>query len=191
MNIFIQRCILGLIATVTMLLFSAPTMALSGRTAGEQMKMNINISGTVVATGSCTFNSGSGGSLTFAPVWENVTYSIDNGFELIGEYSQVIDSAMTCSGDTNGTAKMMFTDVQGDGVDFNGHKLLSFPGISFLGLEIYVNGVIQDVGTPFNVDMSDPPQLEAKIVQVETEYDIDLPSRHLVMAETLLTMEFQ
>lgn len=192
MNAFIQRRIPGLIATVTMLLFSAPTMALSGRAAGDQFKMNIYISGTVVATGSCTFNSGSGGLLTNAPEWKNVTYSMANGFKLIGEYTLAIDGAMTCSGDTEGAATMTFTDYQGNGVDFDGHKLLTVVGASdILGVELFVNGVVQDVGAPFNVDMNNPPQLGAKLVQIGTEPAYDLDEEQKFIAETLLTMEFQ
>lgn len=187
MSTFIQRCIPGLIVTVTMLLFSAPTMALSGRDAGDQFKMNINISGTVVVTGSCTFNSGSGGNITYQE-WKNVTYSMANGFRLIGEYTLAIDGAMTCSGDTEGAATMTFTDYHGNGVDFDGHKLLTVVGASnILGVELLVNGVIQDVGAPFNVDMTNPPQLEAKLVQTGTA-DFN---GSMVLAETVLTMEFQ
>lgn len=190
MNTFIQRCISALIATLTMLLFSAPTMALSGRAAGDQFKMNINISGTVVATGSCTFNSGGGDSLAYQE-WKNVTYSMANGFKLIGEHTMAIDGAMTCSGDIEGTATMTFTDYQGNGVDFDGHKLLTVVGASnILGVELLVNGVIQDVGAPFNVDMTNPPQLEAKLVQIGTTSDFSGEGL-IALAETVLTMEFQ
>lgn len=191
MNTFTQRCIPGLIATLTMLLFSAPTMALSGRAAGDQFKMNINISGTVVATGSCTFNHPSRDDLDFG----NITYSSISGFRLIGEYRITLDGAMSCSGDTDGSTIMTFSDFHGDGLDFNGHKVLSTTNTNnLLGVELLVDGVPQDVGSSFKVDMANPPSLEARLVQVGT--GSPPPSwtgidGNLAIAELRLTMEFQ
>lgn len=193
MNPFIQRRIPGLIATVTMLLFSAPTMAFSGRDAGDQFKMNINISGTVVATGTCTFDNSVLGEIDFG----NVTYSTDIGFKLIGEYRQKLNSAMTCSGDTVGTTTMTFTDQLGNAVDFNGHKLLSISNANHggilqnLGIEFLANGEIQDVGTAFTVDLSNPPQLEANLVQIGSSADAAIVEGNTILASAVLTMEFQ
>ena len=193
MNTFIQRCIPGLIATLTMLLFSAPTMALSGRAAGAQFKMNINISGTVVATGSCTFDSGSSGIDVID--FGNITFHSINGFVLEGNYRRTFDSAMTCTGDTEGAATMTFRDITGSGsVDFNGHKLLPVqlqPGIvsNNVAVELLVNGEQKDVGTPFNVDMASPPVLEFALVQTGSSDTVS--NGATLSANGRLTMEFQ
>ncbi|ELY4671738.1 hypothetical protein SM021_002343 [Cronobacter muytjensii] len=166
MNKFIRRCIVGLSGAMALLLSSAPVLALNGRTAGDQFKMNINISGTVVATGSCTFDSASQSveSVNFG----NITYSSINGFVLEGEYRQALNSHMTCTGDTAG-AVMTFTSSTGKTVDFNGKKLLpvTLNGISSnnLGIEFIVNGVAKDVGAAFDVDMTTPPTIEVELLQ--------------------------
>lgn len=191
MNTFIQRCIPGLIATLTMLMFSAPTMALSGRAAGDQFKMNINISGTVVATGSCTFNSASQSveSVDFG----NITYNSVNGFALEGEYRQALNSEMTCTGDTEGSAIMTFASSTGTVVDFNGKKLLpvTLNGVNSnnLGIELLVDGKVQDIGAAFDVDMATPPTIEAELVQTGSK---DTVSNSAVLsAAASLTMAFQ
>lgn len=191
MNTFTQRCIPGLIATLTMLLFSAPTMALSGRAAGDQFKMNINISGTVVVTGSCTFNSASQSveSVNFG----NITYSSVNGFALVGEYRQALNSEMSCTGDTDGSVIMTFASSTGTVVDFNGKKLLpvALNGVNSnnLGIELLVDGKVQDVGTAFDVDMTTPPTIEAELVQTGSKDSVT--NSAVLSAAASLTMAFQ
>lgn len=191
MNTFIQRCIPGLITAITMLLCNNPVLALSGRAAGDQFKMNINISGTVVATGSCTFDSASQSveSVNFG----NITYSSANGFILEGEYRQALNSDMTCTGDTDASAIMTFASSTGTVVDFNGKKLLpvALNGVNSnnLGIELLVDGQVQDVGAAFDVDMATPPTIEAELVQTGSK---DTVSNSAVLsAAASLTMAFQ
>lgn len=194
MNIFIQRCIPGLIAMMTMLLFSAPTMALNGRAAGDQFEMNINISGTVVATGSCTFNSTTLQGMSTVD-FENVTFSSINGFLLQGNYRKTVDSSMTCTGDTEGTTTMTYKEGGGERiVDFNGHKLL---GIIMddgklsnnIAVELLVNGGIMDFGTPFNFNIASPPVTEFALVQIGSSDTISNGQTFSTIAT--LTIEFQ
>lgn len=191
MSTFIRRSIVGLSAAITMLLFSAPAMALNGRAAGDQFKMNINISGTVVATGSCTFDSGSQ-SIDMID-FGNITYSSINGFVLQGNYRKTFDSAMTCTGDTEGSAAMTFSDITGGGtIDFDGHKLLPVQlGITSnnVAVELLVNGEIRDVGTPFDVDMASPPVLEFALIQTGSSDTVS--NGATLIGNGRLTMEFQ
>lgn len=193
-GLLMRRCIAGLSAVMALMLYISPAQAASGRKAGDQFKMNINISGTVVATGSCTFNDGSGYDLGKPLVWKNVTYSTTNGFRLIGDYRIAIDGEMTCTGDTAGNAKMTFTDYKGAGLDFNGHKVLSVidsEELNYLGIELLVNGVPQSVGTAFSVDLDSPPLLEARLVQVANASEVEFRDGDLLLAEAVLTMEFE
>lgn len=191
MNAFIQRCIPGLIATL-ILLCSAPAMALNGRgAAGDQFKMNINISGSVVVTGSCTFDSASQSveSVNFG----NITYYSVNGFTLVGEYRQPLNSGMTCTGDTDGSTIMTFSSSAGTVVDFNGKKLLpvALNGVNSnnLGIELLVDGKVQDIGTAFDVDMATPPTIEAELVQIGSKDTVS--NSAILSAAASLTMAFQ
>lgn len=165
--------------------------------AGDQFKMNINISGTVVATGSCTFThkDSSGWDLID---FGNVRYSTVNGFVLEGTYRQNMDGAMTCTGDTEGTAEMTLTPLgNGDTVEFNGHKLIAVAmsgssGSSIsknLGIALLVNGNVQDVATPFQIDIASPPGLEVELVQTGAADTVASGTKFI--ASAALTMTFQ
>ncbi|MHA0962850.1 fimbrial protein [Enterobacter cancerogenus] len=153
--------------------------------------MNINISGTVVVTGSCTFNSASQSveSVNFG----DITYHSVNGFALEGEYRQALNSEMTCTGDTDGSAIMTFASSSGTVVDFNGKKLLpvALNGVNSnnLGIELLVNGKVQDVGAAFDVDMATPPTIEAELVQTGSKDTVS--NSAILSAAASLTMEFQ
>lgn len=191
MDIFFRRCILGMYAAITLILSCTPALANSVRAAGDQFKMNINISGTVMANGSCTFNSASQSveSLNFG----NITFRTVNGFELKGQYRQALNSEMTCTGDTNGSTTMLFSSSTGATVSFNGQKLLpvTLNGITSnnLGIELFVDGAAQDVGTAFDVDMAKPPKIEAELVQTGSSDTVS--DSAILSASASLTMAFQ
>jgi hypothetical protein len=179
------------------MLCGSPAYANGGRAAGDQFKMNINISGTVVATGSCTFThkDSSGWDLID---FGNVRYSTVKGFVLEGTYRQNMDGAMTCTGDTEGTAEMTLTPLgNGDTVEFNGHKLIAVTmsgssGSSSsknLGIALLVNGNVQDVATPFQIDIASPPGLEVELVQTGAADTVASGTKFI--ASAALTMTFQ
>lgn len=166
--------------------------------ADEQFKMNINISGTVIATGSCTFDAGSGSDVVvdFGDVhyWALNQSDVGDKLQLMGEYRRPLNSAMTCSGDTEGTTTMTFKG--------NMNSLQSYEGAYVLpvkvgtdprniGIRLLVDGKAQNVDEPFIVDMASPPVLEAELVQTGIIYPDDIKSGDSLQASATLIMAFQ
>lgn len=191
------RCYVRLLVRL-LLLFTCNGIAFgnNGRVAGEQFTMDIHISGTVVATGSCSFNTG-GASSSSSDLIEfgNVRYTNAIGFWLEGKYRKPLNSDMSCIGDTEGTVTMTFNSTSGTAIDFNGHKLLpvltdSTGTISNnLGIQLLVDGIVQDVGTAFYVDMSAPPLLEAELIQTGASDTVH--NGDVISSSASLTMAFQ
>ena len=136
--------------------------------AGEPAKLNLNITGTVVANGSCTFNKGKTLTVDFG----DVNFSTVNGSSTLdGTYRKSLSSTMTCTGDSAGKTQLTFKSVAGGTVDFKGQKLLPVsinaadPGEQ-LGIRLLVDGVEQDTDSAFAVDMLDQPGLQVELVQV-------------------------
>lgn len=135
---------------------------------GDKFTMKINITGTVVATGSCTFNQG--GTLTVD--FGSVQYSTAGGSNTLKEnYRQALASSMKCTGDTDGSSIMTLMSGNGSSVDFQGHKLLPVKyddggaQSKDLAVRLLVDNKVQDVNASFAVDMKTPPKLEAEVVQ--------------------------
>lgn len=134
---------------------------------GDRFTMKINITGTVVVTGSCTFNQGGTLTIDFGTVqYETVAGS--NTLKDAGR--QALASSMTCTGNTEGSAIMTLMSGSSS-VDFQGNKLLPVNydngGVQSkdLAIRLLVNSRVQDVNTAFAVDMNTPPVLEAELVQ--------------------------
>ncbi|TNV22517.1 fimbrial protein [Buttiauxella sp. B2] len=135
------------------------------RNPGEEFTMDIALSGTVVATGKCTFNQDGTVAINFG----DVRYSTLSGAPVLmgGPYSQPMVSAMTCTGDTVG-AKMK---LDGTSVSFSGASLLAVTddkggtlGKEF-AIRLMVNGKAQNINEWFNVDTATPPSLVSELVQ--------------------------
>lgn len=157
------------------------------RTAGEQIKMNINISGTVVATGHCEFNNQGTLTVDFGEVRYSTT-----GNSLFGTYLRPLVSDMTCTGDTQGSATMTLSSPEGSTIQYNGHKVLNVAAgatkTSGLGIALLVNGQMQDVDTAFAWKMANPPTLSAQLVQADTGKL--LISGDKIISAATLTMAF-
>ncbi|MEN4978168.1 fimbrial protein [Erwinia billingiae] len=165
--------------------------ALAGRLgkAGDQFTLDINISGTVIATGSCTFNQKGTNEVNFG----NILFSnTSSGYRLISSYVKELTSGMSCSGDTDGNAVMTLSSIDQSAVSYNGHKLLSTSingaASSELAIELQVNGVAQDINTAFAVDMQNPPTLTAELLQ--TGDGSGLVDNADISANATLTMAF-
>ncbi|MCW4783050.1 fimbrial protein [Enterobacter chuandaensis] len=158
--------------------------------AADPVNLNINISGTVVANGSCTFNKGVSTTVEFAEVNFN---AVDNGAVLTNNYRKSIPALMSCSGDSVGNAQMTLSSVGDNIINYEGNKLLSVrinnsnPGKE-LAIRLLVNGQPQDVNTPFAVDMLLQPALQAELVQVGSGEG--LISGATINASATLIMEF-
>lgn len=156
--------------------------------AADPVSLNINISGTVVANGSCTFIKKTN-TVDFSEVdFEQV----DGGTVLSGSYRKTVPSTMSCTGDTGGKAQMTFSTVGGT-LDYDGHKLLpvSINDSNLgqeLGIRLLVNGLVQDVNAPFAVDMLMQPAIQAELVLVGK--GDGLISGAKISASATLIMEF-
>jgi hypothetical protein len=151
----------------TLMLLSGEVQATGIKDAGDQFTMNINISGTVIATGSCTFNQEGTNDVDFGDVKYSKTTT---GKTLKGSYLKELTSGMTCTGDTEGSAVMTLSAIDQKSVAYNGHKLLttSVNGAAStdLAIQLQVNGVAQDINSAFTVDMQNPPALAAELIQI-------------------------
>lgn len=135
--------------------------------SGDEFTMDIHISGTVVAIGACTFTQKGPVAVNFG----DVEYSTAGGAHLNGSYVKTLDSGMTCSGDSAGHAQMKVDTAAGTDITYNGQTLLPVnytDGTTSpsLGIGLTVNGIAQNVGEWFDVDMTRPPALEARLIQV-------------------------
>ncbi|EGT3573384.1 hypothetical protein QNN88_20185 [Citrobacter sp. ANG330] len=159
--------------------------------ADDSVNININISGTVVANGACTFNNGDSATVDFSEVDFEPA---DGGTVLSGSYLETVPATMSCTGDAGGKAQMTFSPVGGVTLDYNGHKLLpvsindSNPGQE-LGIRLLVNGLVQDVNAPFAVDMlTQQPAIQAELVLVGQGDGLINGAR--ISASATLIMEF-
>ncbi|HHT3528799.1 fimbrial protein [Enterobacter asburiae] len=171
------------------LLMVSLMIAASAVFAADPVNLDINISGTVVANGSCTF-----GQEETVVDFKEVDFAEENGVtSLSGAYRKPLSAVMTCSGDSGGKAQMTFSAVDGITLDFGGHKLLpvsindSNAGHE-LGIRLLVNGLVQDVNVPFAVDMLMQPAIQAELVLVGN--GDGLISGAKISASATLVMEF-
>lgn len=160
----------GAITLLAMLLLLPGTGAQAKRLrtdSATEFKMDISISGTVTANTSCTFNQGGTINVDFGEVKYKSTAGTNT---LDGTYRQALSSALTCDGETSGSATMTLSSTKQDGVDFGGHKLMGTLvndiASSDLAIAFEVNGTVQDINVPFAVNMENPPVLTAELVQV-------------------------
>lgn len=153
---------------------------------GDTDSMDINISGTVVANGSCTFNQGGTLQVDFGEV--KLTGS-DTTFELSGDYSKSLVSDFFCDGDTDGLLQMKFTSTSGSYETYQGAQVLAADK-DIIGIELLVNGAPQNMGEWFTVDQNSMPVLKAKLVQLKTTSSENLVSGDIFSASGTLTMAF-
>lgn len=154
--------------------------------AGDKDSMDINITGTVVANGTCTFNQGGTLQVDFGEV--KLTGS-DSTFKLAGDYSKSLTSAFFCDGDTDGLLQMKFTSTSGSYETYQSAQVLAADK-DIIGIELLVNGAPQNMGEWFTVDQSSMPVLKAKLVQLSTTSSESLVSGDVFSASGTLTLAF-
>ena len=168
-------------AAVSPAAFSAP------RKAGDESRMKINISGSVIATGRCTFKDSSPQVIEFGDIRYSSVSGVNN---LSGSYKQPISSEMTCSGDTAGNTRFRLESKSGAPVTDGSHQLLPVnigndrnPN---LGIRLLVNGKPQDVNTDFVMDIQHLPTLETELVQLHPDDDTWMNGQGIYSHATLI-----
>lgn len=154
---------------------------------GDQLSMNINITGTVQANGRCMFNHGGALQVDFGPV--RLKETGEASVQLDGNYEQPLAASFTCSGDSAGLLQMKFTSSSGSYETYNGTKVLGTDK-GIVGIELMVNGTAQTMDTWFNIDQQNPPSLQAKLVQVSTENTQNVVNGDIFTASGSLVMAF-
>ncbi len=154
---------------------------------GDQSSMNISITGTVTANGSCEFNQGGSLQVDFGQVRLKTTGATT--VQLDGSYEQPLAASFTCSGDSAGLLQMKFTSSSGSYETYNGTKVLGTDK-GIVGIELMVNGTAQTMDDWFSIDQKNPPALRAKLVQVSTENSKNVVSGDIFTASGSLVMAF-
>lgn len=136
----------------TLLMLTAlPTLA----TVPHPIQVGINISGTVIATASCTFSGQKPLQIEYGDVYIS---------ELTpGNNRKLLDYTLRCSGDPDGKkVEMRFT---GDSANFNSQLLKT--SINGLGIKLLNNNSPQAINSWFSIDPNNQPALEAELVRQE------------------------
>lgn len=171
---------------ITALVF---VFAMGDATANKDDKysLTINIDGTVVANGSCSFNQG--GTLTVDFDEVKLKSSGSNTIALDGDYQRPLVSAFTCTGDTAGLLQMKFTSSSGVYETYNGTQVLGTDK-GIVGIELLLNGTPQNMGVWFDVDQNAQPTLQVQLVQVSTTNSSNVVSGDTFTASGTLMLAF-
>lgn len=154
---------------------------------GEIYSMDIKISGTVVANGSCVFNQTGTATVDFKEV--KLKGTENNNVELDGDYIQPLDAQLSCSGDTAGVLRMKLSSASGSYETYNGIQVLpTDKGI--IGIQLLVDGAAKNMGEEFTIDPNNPPTLQAQLVQVSTTNSNNVVSGDEFTASGTLTVAF-
>lgn len=171
---------------------SLTTFPASGKT-GDENRLKMNISGTVVATGKCSFVNSRPPNINFGNIYYSSVAGVNN---ITGSYTGTLDTRIACSGDTAGHAFFRFQSRSGTPVNYDGHKLLpvsvkdsEISTNENLGIRLLVNGKIQDVDTDFSVDLGNMPKLEVELVQLNPD-DKTWENGLGIVSHAILTLSF-
>ncbi|WPU21982.1 fimbrial protein [Cedecea neteri] len=130
-------------------------LPLSAHAVMDPTNVKVNISGTVVANGSCSFSGGNPITVEFGDVY------ISDIAE--GKYRQKINYTVSCKGDAGGKAIQL--QLSGDGADFDG-KLLK-TNAKGLGIKLLWNQGQIAPATWYDLNPSTPPILEGVLVRAK------------------------
>lgn len=155
--------------------------------SGDKSQVNIDITGTLVATGSCTFDQGGTLSVNFGSI--ELKKNRDNTLTLIGDYKKPLTSDFSCTGDSSGLLQMKFESSSGNYATYSGKNVLGTDK-GVIGIELLVNGNPQSMAEWFDVDMENQPTLQAQIVQVSSENTANVKTDDTFSASGTLTLAF-
>ena len=176
----------NLVALKALMLLTFMVSSGSGNAnTNDQYSLNINLSGTVVANGYCTFNQGGELNVSFGEVKLKSTGA---GTALLdGNYFRQLTSDFSCNGDTAGLLQMEFTSASGSYQIYNGINVLE-TNQNVVGIQLLVNGMPQTMGSWFNIDQKNPPSLQVQLIQLTTATNV--VSGDEFTASGTLTMAF-
>jgi len=167
--------------------------ASGNRVAGDQFKMNINISGTVVATGSCFFVKTGNTSVNFGDIRFN-TVNGTTSLETSHTSPLLENTTLLCSGDVGGKLQMKLQSMRlDDYVTDNNVALLAVydanntKKYSSLGIKLTSNGEVKNCGQWFDVDPNNFPNLEVSLIQIGNGSDLQNDS---IMSTASLIIAF-
>lgn len=113
----------------------------------------INITGTVIASASCTFDSDEAITVEFGDVYIN---------EITGDnYKKPVPYTLTCEGDAEGKTIQM----QWVGTSSSFDSTLLNTDVTGLGIKLLQNSTQVSPNTAFTIDGSSPPALEVVVVK--------------------------
>ncbi|MHA0866985.1 fimbrial protein [Enterobacter wuhouensis] len=171
------------IAALALMMLSPATYSASG----DKAQINIDITGTLVATGSCTFDQGGTLSVNFGII--ELKKNRDNTLSLFGDYKKPLTSDFSCTGDSSGLLQMKFESSSGSYETYNGKNVLGTDK-GVIGIELLVNGNPQSMAEWFDVDTENQPTLQAQIVQVSSENTSNVKTDDTFSASGTLTLAF-
>jgi type 1 fimbria pilin len=154
---------------------------------GDKYNLNIAISGTVVANGSCTFNQGGTLDINFGTV--NLKNTGNGTVLLDGDYQRPLVSDYSCSGDTAGLLQMKFSSASGTYENYNGTQVLG-TSKGIVAIKLMVNGAPQSMGQWFTVDPTGQQVLQAQLVQISTANSSNVSSGDTFTASGTLMLAF-
>lgn len=154
---------------------------------GSKYQLDMNITGTVVANGSCTFNQNGTLNVNFGSVLLKNTGN--NTVQLDGDYMKPLTSEFYCTGDTKGLLQMRFTSASGTYITYNGNQVLATDK-DIIAIELLKDGVPTNMGEWFDVDQNSQPKLQAQIVQISADNTSNVTSGTMFSASGTLTMAF-
>lgn len=177
--------ILSTLLMASVLLIVRPAQAAPGSTGD----LTINMSGTLVANSSCTFNEGDALQVDFGDVQLNG--GANNTVEMDGEYSKSMPADFTCIGETGGLGllQMKFTSTSGSYETWQGTSVMAVDK-GIVGIAMQVNGTAKNMDEWFDVDPDAMPVLTAKLVQLSTTNSQNVVSGDIFSASGTLTLAF-
>lgn len=131
------------------------SLLLSGTVPAKMVDatINVNLSGTVVANGSCTFTGSGPVAVEFGDVFINDIKD--------RAYKQNLPYTLVCKGDPGGKAIQM--KLTGTAATFDGTLLKT--DAKGLGLSLQKNGTVLALNQWMDIDPASPPKFEAVLVK--------------------------
>ncbi|MGV3344926.1 hypothetical protein ACGVWS_03990 [Enterobacteriaceae bacterium LUAb1] len=133
---------------------------------GEQFSASIHISGTITTTGKSTFDDqGALSTVDFGDVRYNALHTLEKSYKI------PLTSGMNGSGNIAAHTRMKLISLDNSSVHYHGKTLLPVKEAKAggqsanLAIQLWVNGVVQDLNEDFIVDMTRMPTLEAELIQ--------------------------